>query len=85
LGLWQFEIYTKYLVTEENTFMDNLDQLKKLAGIKEDIAEKFELHVFNIGNSRPFVSVGASHEITDELYDILNKDGWTKIEIHPIS
>jgi len=63
--------------------MNNMDNLKRLAGIKEAVSEVLELHVYMTGNSRPFISEGSSAEITDEVNEILNKDGWTKLEIIP--
>jgi len=63
--------------------MDAMNDLKRLAGIKEDVAEMYELHEYLVGNSRPFVSEGTSGYILEELYDLLNKDDWVKLEIHP--
>jgi len=64
--------------------MENIDNLRKLAGITEDDEyELFELHVFNIGNSRPFISEGSSVQISSEVDDYLNKAGWDKLVIYP--
>ena len=65
---------------------DEITQIKRRAGITENEYQKervYELHVYNSGNARPFVSEGDRYQLIDQLTEILedNTGLIDKIEI----
>ncbi len=61
---------------------DYITDIKKRAGLlNEGPTAQYELHQYNVGNSRPFVMVGDERTLSEEVRHLLEQGEFERIEI----